>query len=449
MSQINTRMLALNALEDITTNKVFSNKALNTILKKHQDLSKQDRAFLTRLVEGTLEHLIQLDYIINQFSKTKTNKMKKQILNILRISVYQLKYMDSIPDSAVCNEAVKLAKKKGFIKLSGFVNGVLRNIARSLEDIEMPNETSHPIRYLSVMYSFPEWIIQLWLEQYNYETIKTMCQESNKTPKTTIRCNKTLITPDALKEMLKDKNIIVEEGQLLDYAFNISKYNYLQDIDAFNKGYFQIQDESSMLVAEVASPKETDKILDVCAAPGGKTTHLSEITRQKALIIARDISQEKTNLIQENIKRLNLENIRVEVWDALIRDEASIEQYDVVIADLPCSGLGIISKKPDIKYNVTHDQIQSLVNIQRNILTVIQEYVKPGGTLIYSTCTINKEENDNNLYWFEDNFPYKREDITPLVSDKIKPYCQEGYLQILPQYFNTDGFFISKLRKDC
>ncbi|TCT16945.1 16S rRNA (cytosine967-C5)-methyltransferase [Natranaerovirga pectinivora] len=445
-SQVNLRLMALSVLDEIIKDNRFSHKVLNQVLKNHQELKKQERAFITRLVEGTLENLIYLDYVINQFSKTKTSKMKTTICNILRLSVYQLMFMESVPDSAVCNEAVKLAKKRGFVKLSGFVNGVLRNIARSIDNISLPSEEKNPIEYLSVLYSFPEWIIKIWLEEYEYEVVKEICIASNSIPETTIRCNKTKISPTELKERLVKEGVNVKEGQFLDYGFNISNYDYLGKLDTFNKGYFQVQDESSMLVGEVADPKKGDLVIDVCAAPGGKSTHIAELCGE-CHVVSRDLTYDKTELINENVRRLNLTNIKVEKFDALELDENLIGKADIILADLPCSGLGIIRKKPDIKYNANENQITSLIELQRNILKVIQEYLKPGGILVFSTCTINKRENEDNVKWLIENLNFEIEDARAFLPEVLRDERHKGCIQILPHQFNTDGFFIARLRK--
>jgi len=251
----NPREIALDAVMDITGNKQYTHTVLSQILKQHQSLEKQDRSFITRLCEGTIERLLTIDYIINQYSSAKINKMKPLIRNLLRISVYQLKYMDQVPESAVCNEAVKLAKKRGFQSLGGFVNGVLRNIIRNPEKVTFPNEEKEPVEFLSLAYSMPEWIIKDWLKQYDYETVKGILETTFKIKKTTIRCNLDKVSPDELKGMLENVKVNVEPGLYLPYAFHIENYNYLNDIEPFQKGYFQVQDESSMLVGAISGIK--------------------------------------------------------------------------------------------------------------------------------------------------------------------------------------------------
>lgn len=445
-AQVNTRNIALTILQRIFQDQAYTHVAIDHYFKMHKGLSKQDRAFITRLVEGTVEHRITLDYIINQFSKTKTHKMKKIILYILRLAVYQIKYMDKVPISAICNEAVKLTKKRKFHPLAGFVNGVSRNIGRKLDEVVYPKEAHDPIQYLSIMYSFPEWLIGLWLKHYPYDTVKNMCENSNKTVDTTIRCNTTRTTANALKKELEAENITVVQGYLLDDALHIKDYDHLRAVQAFKEGKFSVQDESSMLVGHLASPKKGQRIMDVCAAPGGKSTHVAELMGNTGQVLARDIYPKKLELLEENVKRLHLKNVEIQAYNALEIDKDMVGQADIVLVDAPCSGLGIIRKKPDIRYNIHEADIKELVGLQKEILKVVQQYVKPEGILMYSTCTVNPEENQNNVTWFTRNYPF---DLVSIQDELPEPLEEDerGMIQILPGFHHTDGFFIAKLKK--
>ena len=296
--QVTERELVLAILMEVTQQNVYSHLALNAVLEKYQYLEKKERAFITRVTEGTLEHMIELDYILNQFSKVKVNKMKPVIRNILRSAVYQLKYMDSVPDSAVCNEAVKLAVKKGFGTLRGFVNGVLRNVARGLDQVEYPTEG---IERLSVVYSMPEWILKLWKKTYDLDVIESMLQAFQEETPVTIRCNLAKTTPENLKESLQKEGVTVTPHPYLSYAFWIQDYDHLSELESFQKGEFYVQDISSMLVGELADPKKGDRVIDVCAAPGGKALHVAEKLRGTGSVEARDLSLYKVGLITENI----------------------------------------------------------------------------------------------------------------------------------------------------
>lgn len=445
-NNVNLRELVLGILIEIIEDEGYSHMVIQNTLKKYQYLEKQDRAFIQRLSEGCVEQLIQIDYIINQFSKVKTNKMKPVIRNILRMGVYQIKFMNQVPDSAACNEAVKLTTKKGFATLKGFVNGVLRNISRNIDSIEYPNEEKEPVKYLSIMYSVPEWIIIDWLRDYDYKVVKQILATSLEEKPMTIRTNLNKITPNELEEKLKAEGITVSKTTYLEYAFYISGYNYLNKVDAFVNGLFQVQDESSMLVAEVANVKQNDVVIDVCAAPGGKSLHIAEKLCGTGKVISRDVSDHKVVLIDENVKRLGFTNIKTMVSDATILDETIIEAADIVIADLPCSGLGVFGKKTDIKYKMTKDKQEELVALQRKMLTIVSQYVKKGGTLIYSTCTINKAENYENMMWFLENSDFELESIDPYIPNELQSdTTKAGYIQLLPGVHRTDGFFIARL----
>lgn len=443
-----TRELVLGILLEVTRDGQYSHIALRNVLNKYQYLDKKDRAFITRVTEGTLEHRIELDYIINQFSKVKVNKMKTVIRNILRSAVYQLKYMDSVPNSAACNEAVKLATKKGFSNLKGFVNGVLRNIERNLDNITYPDETNL-LEYLSVKYSMPEWILNQWLAQYDRATVETMLADFQKEKPTTIRCNLNQMSKEQLMKELKAEGVQVEEHPYLPYALMISGYDYLGDLKAFQQGAFYVQDISSMLVAHIAEPKEGDNVIDVCAAPGGKALHMAELLNGTGHVQARDLSDYKVNLIRENILRSGINNIEAVRWDATVLDEESVEKADIVIADLPCSGLGVLGKKTDLKYKMTEQTQKDLVALQRDILSKVKAYVKPSGTLIYSTCTIHEAENMGNVEWFlSENNEFKLVSVKEDLCEELRGSVEkEGCLQLLPGVHESDGFFIAKFKK--
>lgn len=437
-----SREIALAVIMEITSSGNFSHKVISRTLNSYQHLEKQERALISRLCEGTIERLLTLDYIINCYSSTKVNKMKPLIRNLLRMSVYQLKYMDSIPESAVCNEAVKIAKKRGFQNLSGFVNGILRNIIRN------PEKATLPEKDLSIHYSVPSWLVEELLEQYDEATVKGILAAALNIKETTIRCNLNKTSVTDLIKMLEDENIKVRQGNYLPFALKISNYNYLNQLDSFQKGLFNVQDESSMLVGVVAGVKQNDYVIDVCAAPGGKSLHIASLLDGTGHVSSRDVSEYKLTLIEDNVKRLGLNNISVQLKDALILEEADIEKADLVIADLPCSGLGVISKKPDIKYNMTKEKLDSLAILQRDILKVVSQYVKPGGTLIYSTCTINKKENINNVLWFINESNFTLESLDDYLPDNLKDdSTKKGYLQLLPGIHDSDGFFIARLKK--
>ena len=447
-SGISTREIILGILLEINRDGEYSHIAIRNALDKYQYLPKADRAFITRVCEGTIEYMLQLDYMIEQFSSVKVEKMKPVIREIIRSGAYQLVYMDRIPDSAVCNEAVKLAQKKGFYSLKGFVNGVLRNIARHKEEISFPPVTQ-PVAYLSVKYSLPVWLAEKWIMDYGFEQTEQMAADFLKDRPTTIRCVQHMVDVNVTIRRLREEGVVVEKAPSLDYAYYISGYNYLQRLTVFRMGCIQVQDVSSMLVAEVADPKPGDYVIDLCAAPGGKSLHVADKMRGYGTVEARDLTDYKVQLIEENIQRMNVINVNAVCKDATLFDKESVNKADIVLADVPCSGLGVIGKKTDIKYKVTRQKQEDLIILQKKILHNASAYVKDGGTLIYSTCTIGAEENQNNVEWFVSHYPFELESLDPYLPQELhSETTRKGYLQLLPGVHETDGFFIARLKRN-
>ena len=437
--KVNLRMIVLDILMEVDNGGLFHIVTGNA-LKKFQYLDKQDRSFIYRLAMGTVEKRIELDYVINQFSSTVTAKQKPVIRNILRMGVYQILYMDKVPESAACNEAVKLAEKKGFRNLKGFVNGVLRNIARNVDSIQYPDKNTNIVKYLSITYSMPEWIVDMWLKDFGIQATESMLNSFTRNNHTFIRCNTSRITPDELLVKLKEQGIkasyaseVLNSQSVLSipsYALVIDGYDYLEALELFNDGFFWVQDISSMLASQGDVIKRKDYCLDVCAAPGGKSLNAALIAAD-GLVESRDLTTEKVALIEDNIHRLGITNIKTKVWDATVLDDSAFEKYDVLIADLPCSGLGIIGRKPDIRYNTSQEAVSSLSMLQRQILSTIASYVKPGGVLIYSTCTVHKAENVETVDWFL----------------KTHPFLLKKEIIMLPGVDKYDGFFIAGMER--
>ncbi|MDE6434289.1 MAG: 16S rRNA (cytosine(967)-C(5))-methyltransferase RsmB [Lachnospiraceae bacterium] len=454
----NTRLLVLETLLEVEKRNIFVKDALHKQLFQKQFLSKQERAFISRMVEGVTEYQIRLDYVIDIFSKTKVEKCKSVIRCVLRMGVYQMLYMDGVPDETACDECVKLAKKKGFYNLAGFVNGVLRNVARNKETIEYPKREDDFLRYLSITYSMPVWLVKEMVDWYGGKAAENMLEAFVMPADLTIRINENKILKEALKAKLSEKQIVVREGNYVEEALHLEHINYVKRLPGFKEGEFFIQDESSMLLYHLSGAETFCKsvwkkdqrihILELCAAPGGKCTHFAEKLGDRAQIVARDLTKSKVSFIDENIARLGLHNIETDVKDALIFDEGMREWADVVIADLPCSGLGIIAKKNDIKYHISKEQLIELSNLQRTILTNASAYVKPGGILLYSTCTINPEENIENAKWFLEHFDFLEEPVKELLPEKLRDSVQgKNMVQLLPGIHKCDGFFIAKFRK--
>lgn len=445
--RINMREEALNVLMNMEKTGRLSHLVMGEALMRLQFAPKNERAFFTMLCEGVTEQRIYLDYVLDAFSKTKMKKCKPLIRNLLRLSAYQILFMN-VRDAAACSEAVNLAKKRGFRSLSGFVNGVLRTLIREKEHLPLPDRDSQLPEYLSIRYSMPQWLVHLLADQYGEEKTEAMLSSFLTAKPTTIRACQDRITPDALKKSLAESGVIVHNGRYLPYALQISGYNYLNKIPAFREGLFVVQDESSMFPVEVSGIKEGDRVLDLCAAPGGKTFHAAARVGVKGQVIARDLTEYKTEILQENNDRLKYSQIIIEQWDATEYDAALDETMDVVLADLPCSGLGIMGRKNDIKYHLTADQLDELVKLQRKILATAWRYVKPGGTLIFSTCTLNQQENVENVRWIEENTPLQPVSVEECLPKDLRGRTgKEGYLQLLPGIDGCDGFFVAKFTR--
>lgn len=399
--KINERELVLEILLLVTQSGLHSHLAINQVLEKHQYLEKTKRAFISRLVHGILERMIELDYILDRYSKTPVNKMKPVILNILRSGVYQLLYMDSVPASAACNEAVRLAQRKGFHTLKGFVNGVLRSIARDVEagKLSYPDQSDEKL-YLSVKTSVPLWLVEHWEKSYGMEQTKAICEAFLKEAPTSIRVNTQKIAVDELAKKLEASGVTVAYNPGIAQALFITGYDYLGGMESFLNGEFYVQDVSSMQAVLTADVQKDWNVIDVCAAPGGKSIHVAQLLEGSGQVLSRDLTEYKVDLIRDNMDRNGVTNMKAQVWDATQLDDSLIERADLVIADLPCSGLGVLRAKPDIKYNMKPDQMRELAILQRKILAVVWQYVKPGGKLLFSTCTINREENEDNTEWF-------------------------------------------------
>lgn len=439
---MNIREIVLDMLMELSRENVYCHLLLRDVLKKYNYLEARDKAFIKKVVEGVTERKIELDYVINSFSNTKVNKMKPLIREVLRMSVYQILYMEQVPDSAVCNEAVKLVEKRKFHGLKGFVNGVLRNIARNKETITYKD--------MSTKYSMPQWLVDRLLASYDKEIVEKILASFLEEKPISIRMKESLLDNriQEILEELKRDGVEVEKQSYLPYAYFLRKAEGLQNIKAFIQGDFTVQDMSSMLVAECADIKEKDVVLDLCAAPGGKSMHVAEKLHGTGKVYSFDVSEKKTNYILEHVSRLGYKNVEVDVKDATVFDSFLEEKGDVVIADVPCSGIGVIGKKCDIKYRLNEEEIKHIVELQKTIMQNAWRYVKKGGTLIYSTCTICKEENEEMLKWITDNTPLCLESIDAYLPKELQSdTTMMGYLQLLPGVHKCDGFFIARLKR--
>lgn len=462
---MNERAIVLQILSAVLEEGAYSHLLLQAVLDKYAYLDRRQRAFISRLSEGVIERRISLDYILDHYSRTPVQKMKPMIRNSLRMGLYQILYMDAVPDSAACNESVKLIAKR-YRPLKGFVNGLLRNIVRHRQEALDLLESAPP----GIRYSMPSWLFAQWSERFGRERCEDICKSFLAPKRTCIRVNVARISVGDLIERLEDEGVTVERARELNYALYISGYDSLQSLLAYQEGLFYIQDISSMLVAERAPVRRGSRVLDVCAAPGGKSLHIAEmlarmdrsaellnpqmntlssaadedracgqkmgnsksrgrgVSGSRGMVLARDLTEGKVARIRENIARSRMDNIFAQVFDARTDDDASHEAYDIVLADLPCSGLGVIGKKPEIRYRLRPEDLTSLAGMQRQILAVVKNYVKAQGSLVYSTCTISRQENEENV----EHFLAENADFH-LISQE----------QILPEPSGRDGFFIA------
>lgn len=435
--KINARKLALRILDEIDQTHDFSHIVVNRTFQRY-DIESADRRFVSHIVFGVLENKLLLDYYIRKLSAQRFSRIDPSIVNILRMGLYQLVYMTKVPDSAAVDESVKLAK--GITaKDSSFVNGILRTFLRSNKTIALPDRNKHLVTHLGIKYSFPEWLVEMWISAYGEKTTEDLLEASNQTPQISLRVNTLQTDFETLQKKLDAVGIVSKQSELVPTGLIIESLNNLamQEIPGYSEGDFMIQDISSMYVAHLSGVKDDQTVLDVCAAPGGKTTHMAQLMHNTGRIIARDNQADKLETIQENLERLKIKNVIVEQYDALELDETLINTIDVVLVDAPCSGLGIIRRKPDIKYNKSPEGLIALIDIQKGILKNAAEYVKVGGTLMYSTCTLNPAENQDIVNWF----------LKQDARFKVQPLSEVGYLTLFPNSHDTDGFFIAKLNK--
>ena len=386
--KISERDIALDILLDMERSGRLSSQALEDGLRKIQFEKKESRAFVSRLVEGTTEYRLQLDAVLDHYAKVPVAKQKPKVRCILRMSAYQMLYMDSVPDRAAISEAVRMMRAQHFDGLSGVVNGILRSVQRGIEAGDVAALTGS---CLSLRYSTPKWLVDRLAEEYGTEKAETILASSFTDRLLTIRCNQKKQSPSELRAFLEERDVSVHPGKISSMALQIENVDFVRKLPGYREGRFSVQDESSMRMVEALGilPSEECRLLDVCAAPGGKSCYAAELG---ALVTSRDVSEEKADRIRENAERLGL-MLQVEVQDATKPSEADREAYDIVLADVPCSGLGVMGRKNDIKYHVTPESVTELAALGQRILDTSAEYVRKGGRLMFSTCTILREEN--------------------------------------------------------
>ena len=449
---VNEREVVLDMLLSLREGKL-SHTILKDTLDSYLYLDKSSRGFIKRLYEGTIEKRLYLDFIIDGYSKTPVKKMKPIIMLLLEMAVYQLFFMDRVPDSAAINEAVKLAKKRGLTGLSGFVNGVLRNIARNKENIALPDKNKDLIQYLEIKYSTPKAVVEHFINDYGSEKTEEILEAFEEKRLLVARATK---NREELIKKLEAEGVKVSTDTIFPESLKILELDSLSYLESFEEGDFVIQDESSQFIGKIVGLPKGARVLDLCAAPGGKSLLFAEMEEVDE-IISCDISESKTELIEENVRRIGVSKIKTKVNDASLYNPDFMDGFDLVICDLPCSGLGVMGRKRDIKYNVSIDKIRELAILQKKILENAVRYVKKDGRLIYSTCTMTRAENEENFTFISEFKGFSAVDF----SDKIRGYvdrykdgerlvneAKKGFIKLFPGELGTDGFFISEFMRE-
>lgn len=443
----NSREIAFKILYDIFSNQAFSNISI----KKHlsRAIDSKDESLIREIVYGVLENDLYLNYIISKASKIPIKKIHPKILIILKMGIYQLVFMDRIPMSAAVNESVKLAKIHGHKGTIGFVNGVLRNISRNKEKY-LQIDKKDKATFISIKYSHPKWLVNRWIKEFGEEFTEELCKANNSDSHLNIRVNTLKTDRYELKSKLEKYGFIVRDGKYCDDILIVENPIRITETEEYKMGFFIIQDESSCLVGHIVNPKENSVVLDLCSAPGGKSTHIAQKMNNKGKVLSIDIYEHKIKLVEENAKRLGVDIIEAFVDDATKFNKSLENIADYVLVDAPCSGFGLIRRKPEIKWYRNEEDILELVKIQKNILNNAKRYLKVGGILIYSTCTIEKDENINMINEFiKENDNFKLVGFEGLVKGlENEESIKHGFIQLFPHIHNTDGFFIAKMIKE-
>ena len=431
----------------------------NRILEEHLAallyLPKHARAFISRVFLGTTERQITIDAVLASFSKTPVRKMKPLVRAILRMSVYQILYLDRVPDSAVTNEAVKLMRKRGLAGLSGFVNGVLRSVCRKKAEGGMesllPDPADDGTRALSIRYSMPEWLVGYFQREYGKEDAIRLMEAFLRPRPVIAAVNTAMQSTEDLIGILTEEGIEAHPHPYLDTALVLDSLDALEFSDAFAEGRFYIQDIASQIAVHAAGIRPGEKILDTCAAPGGKTVMAAMLTGPDGHVTSGDLTERKVAYIQENVDRLCLKNVTARVYDAAVTDPEHLEAYDLLICDVPCSGLGSIGRKPEIRYRISEEGFRELAKTGRQILAASLPMLKPGGKLLFTTCTLTTEENEETAAWLREEMKMEPVPFADRICEKLLletgEEAEKGYLRLIPGRSDADGFFISLFQK--
>ena len=442
--QANPRNLALQVLSQVIADGAYANLALGANLQK-VDISAADRALTTKLVYGVLREQGLLDYILEQFLRTPLDKLPLKILLCLRLGLYQFWCMDKIPAAAAINESVKLAKKYGHKGTAGLVNGVLRNIERSRDSIKLPTREDDPVLYLSVCYSHPRWLVEMWLRDFGFEVTEAICRHDNQSVGFSLRVNSLKTDREDILARLRSSGMQAQPGEFAPEAILITDNARIEVKELINAGLVYPQHQSSMLVAHALAPRPGSRVIDLCAAPGGKTTHIAQLMQNQGEIRAFDLHPHKVKLIEDNCQRLGIDIVRAAAGDSR-RPPAELQNWaDYVLADVPCSGLGVLCSRPDARWHKKPAEIEALAEVAAEILDAAAGLVKVGGVLLFSTCTLTRRENEDNAEAFLQRHP----EFEPEAIFAPEPllYENKAFWRIMPNLHHMDGFFLARFRR--
>ncbi|WP_456290411.1 16S rRNA (cytosine(967)-C(5))-methyltransferase RsmB [Paenibacillus sp. AK002] len=437
----------MNVLTQVEQEGAYSNLLLNSALQK-SSLAKSDAGLATELIYGTISRLNTLDYFLNKFVNKGVRKLQPWVRALLRISLYQIVYLDRIPDHAVVSEAVNLAKRRGHQGISGMVNGVLRNILRQKETLAIPEDMTDA-QHISLLHSHPQWLVERWISQYGTEAAEAICAANNEPPAVSVRVNTTMISRDDMLKLMGSHGLDASPSSVSPYGIVVKGAGNMALTDWYRDGMISIQDESSMLVAEAVQPEPGMRVLDCCAAPGGKSAHMGELMKDEGSIVANDIHAHKGKLISDQASRLGLDSISIVTGDALdLADRFEPASFDRILLDAPCSGLGVIRRKPDLKWGKSQEDIHEIAALQLRLLESVSTLLRPGGILVYSTCTIEPMENEGVVSAFlegHSEFAIAEDGLGALSRLGENSLSRGGGIQILPQHYHSDGFYIARL----
>jgi len=439
------REVAVKVLNRIERTDSYLDKLLDFELK-NSDLSRLDKSFLTELVNGTIRWKLKIDYVISQFYRGDYSKLDINLKNAIRLAMYQIMFLERVPQSAAVNESVEFVKKLRGQYLANLVNAILRSAIRKIDLVDYPQIEDDPVRALSVAHSFPAWLVRRFLNRFgNYETEQILISLNDR-PRLSLRVNTNRVPTEQLASEFDSRGLRVSCGQFIPNFLYVEGLARIGELDSYKAGLFTVQDESAGLVSKLLDPKPGERILDVCAAPGGKTTHILELTNGEVELVAIEKYENRARLIQNSLDRLGYTGVKIIVADATVYSEPSLSLFDKILIDAPCTGFGVIRKKPDSKWKREPEDVGKLNEIQIDIFENVSKLLKPGGVIVYSTCTIESDENQGIIYRFLESHPEFTIEPADLYVDRAV-VGREEFVEIFPHRHDMDGGFAARIKK--